>query len=139
MERRDNRSTIIAVSSNVEGQNCSQHRESEIPERRVSVSGNGGLPASQRNHAPPARPGLRVSSPLSSVWAALPASTKVAPIAKLHAAIVHSSMQVAPCQPNISISVTEKPTDTSAARSVSARLSALHRRSVRLQNHSRVE
>ncbi len=36
-------------------------------------------------------------------------------MARLLAAIVHSSMHVAPCHPNSSISTTEKPTLTSAA------------------------
>jgi hypothetical protein len=47
---------------------------------------------------------------------AVPPSIRVAPIAKLRAAIVHSSMQVAPCQPNISISATERPIEISGWR-----------------------
>jgi hypothetical protein len=42
----------------------------------------------------------------------------VAPIAKLQAAIVHSSMHVAPCHPNISVSTIERPIETSAATRV---------------------
>ena len=41
-------------------------------------------------------------------------------MARLQAAMVHSSMQVAPCQPNISISTIEKPMDTAAVRRVSS-------------------
>ena len=36
-------------------------------------------------------------------------------MARLQAAMVHSSMQVAPCQPNITISSTENPIETRAA------------------------
>ena len=39
-------------------------------------------------------------------------------MARLQAAIVHSSMQVAPCQPNIAMSITEKPIEASAAKRV---------------------
>ena len=58
---------------------------------------------------------MRASSALSSEKALLPPSISVAPIARLQAAMVHSSMQVAPCHPNISISTTERPIETSAA------------------------
>jgi hypothetical protein len=44
----------------------------------------------------------------------------VEPIARLQAAIDHSSMEVPPCQPNISISTIERPTEQSAARRVSS-------------------
>jgi hypothetical protein len=61
---------------------------------------------------------LRASSELSSEKAPLPPSISVAPIETLQAAMVHSSMQVAPCHPNISISTTERPIETSAATRV---------------------
>ncbi len=79
--------------------------------------GCGKAPDIQRNHPRSAKAG-RASSALSSENAPLPPSIRVAPIAKLQAAIVHSSMQVAPCQPNISISTTEKPIEASAAARV---------------------
>src|SRR6266436_9760855 len=82
--------------------------------------GSGKAPHIHRNHPRWASVGLRASSALSSENAALPPSIRVAPIARLQAAIVHSSMQVAPCQPNISISRIEKPTETSAVRRVSS-------------------
>ena len=80
--------------------------------------GSGKAPDSHRNHGRRASAGLRASSALSSEKAPLPPSIRVAPIAELQAAIVHSSMQVAPCHPNVSISITERPIETKAAARV---------------------
>jgi hypothetical protein len=51
----------------------------------------------------------------------------VAPIARLLAAMVHSSMHVAPCQPNINIKTIDNPIETNAAAPVDEPLDEAHR------------
>jgi hypothetical protein len=57
--------------------------------------GSGKAPEIQRNQRRSASAGLRARSALSSEKAPLPPSISVAPIARLQAAMIHSSMQVA--------------------------------------------